>query len=72
MRIPAVVGFILTGLLVGPHGFSLISAADQVEILAEMGIILLLFTIGLEFSFRSLWKIRQNVLVGGSLQVLST
>jgi CPA2 family monovalent cation:H+ antiporter-2 len=72
LRIPAVVGFILTGLLVGPHGLSLISAVDQVETLAEIGIILLLFTIGLEFSFRSLWKIRQNVVVGGSLQVVIT
>jgi CPA2 family monovalent cation:H+ antiporter-2 len=69
IRIPSVVGFILTGLLVGPHGFSLISAVDQVETLAEIGIILLLFTIGLEFSFRNLWKIRQNVVTGGSLQV---
>jgi CPA2 family monovalent cation:H+ antiporter-2 len=72
MRIPAVVGFILTGLLVGPHGFSLISAIDQVEMLAEIGIILLLFTIGLEFSFRNLWKIRLNVVAGGSLQVVIT
>ncbi len=72
LRIPAVVGFILTGLLVGPHGFSLISAIDQVELLAEIGIILLLFTIGLEFSFRNLWKIRQNVVAGGSLQVVIT
>jgi CPA2 family monovalent cation:H+ antiporter-2 len=72
MRIPSVVGFILTGVLVGPHGLSLISAVDQVELLAEIGIILLLFTIGLEFSFRNLWKIRQNVLIGGSLQVAIT
>jgi CPA2 family monovalent cation:H+ antiporter-2 len=72
LRIPAVVGFILTGLLVGPHGLSLISAVDQVEVLAEIGIILLLFTIGLEFSFRNLWKIRQSVLAGGSLQVAIT
>ncbi|MDD1678537.1 MAG: cation:proton antiporter, partial [Methanomicrobiales archaeon] len=72
LRIPAVVGFILTGLLVGPHGLSLISAIEQVELLAEIGIILLLFTIGLEFSFRNLWKIRQSVLVGGSLQVALT
>jgi CPA2 family monovalent cation:H+ antiporter-2 len=72
LRIPAVVGFILTGLLVGPHGLSLISALDQVEMLAEIGIILLLFTIGLEFSFRNLWKIRQNMLAGGFLQVSIT
>lgn len=72
LRIPSVVGFILTGLVVGPHGLSLISAIDQVETLAEIGIILLLFTIGLEFSFRNLWKIRQSMLAGGSLQVAIT
>ncbi|MDD1673801.1 MAG: cation:proton antiporter, partial [Methanomicrobiales archaeon] len=72
LRIPAIVGFILTGLLVGPHGLSLISAVAQVDTLAEIGIILLLFTIGLEFSFRSLWKIRKNTFLGGSLQVLLT
>ena len=72
IRIPAIVGFILTGLLIGPYGLSLIGAVTQVETLSEIGIILLLFTIGLEFSFRSLWNIKRAVLVGGSLQVAST
>jgi CPA2 family monovalent cation:H+ antiporter-2 len=72
LRIPAIVGFILTGLLVGPHGLSLIGAIDQVETLSEIGIILLLFTIGLEFSFKSLWNLRKNVLFGGSVQIALT
>lgn len=72
IRIPAIVGFILTGLLIGPYGLSLIGAVTQVETLSEIGIILLLFTIGLEFSFRSLWNIKRAVLVGGSLQVAGT
>jgi len=71
-RIPAIVGFIITGLLVGPHGLSLISAISEVEVLSEIGIILLLFTIGLEFSFRSLWNIKGPVLIGGSLQIFLT
>ncbi|NLD57062.1 MAG: potassium transporter KefB, partial [Methanomicrobiales archaeon] len=53
----------------GPYGFSLIQSEEQVTSLAEIGIILLLFTIGLEFSFKDLWKIRLIAIVGGALQV---
>ncbi|NPU84279.1 MAG: potassium transporter KefB [Syntrophaceae bacterium] len=69
IRVPALVGFIFTGMLAGPHGLGLIHQAENVEILAEVGIVALLFTIGLEFSFRHLVKIRRSVLFGGSLQV---
>jgi CPA2 family monovalent cation:H+ antiporter-2 len=70
--VATLVGFLLTGILVGPHGLGLISAAKEVEVLAEVGVILLLFTIGLEFSLESLLRIRRLVLLGGSLQVLLT
>ncbi len=69
IRVPALVGFIFTGMLAGPHGLGLIHQLESVEILAEVGIVALLFTIGLEFSFRHLVKIRRSVLLGGSLQV---
>lgn len=69
IRVPALVGFIFTGMLAGPHGLGLIRQVENVEILAEVGIVALLFTIGLEFSFRHLVKIRRSVLLGGSLQV---
>jgi CPA2 family monovalent cation:H+ antiporter-2 len=69
IRVPALVGFIFTGVLAGPHGLGLIHRADEVEVLAEVGIVALLFTIGLEFSFRHLVRIRRSVLMGGSLQV---
>jgi len=71
-RVPAVVGFLLTGILVGPYGFGLVKAVHEVEILAEIGIVLLLFTIGIEFSLEKLLQIRKSVLMGGSLQVLLT
>ena len=71
-RVPAVVGFLLTGIFVGPYGFGLVNAIHEVEILAEIGIVLLLFTIGIEFSFEKLLQIRKSVLMGGSLQVLLT
>jgi CPA2 family monovalent cation:H+ antiporter-2 len=49
IKVPPLVAFILTGAIVGPYGFSIIRGQDQVASLAELGIILLLFTIGLEF-----------------------
>jgi len=72
LRVPATVGFILTGILAGPHLLSLVSAIHEVEILAEIGVILLLFTIGVEFSFANLLQIRQSVLVAGPIQVAAT
>jgi CPA2 family monovalent cation:H+ antiporter-2 len=72
LRVPTVVGFLLTGILIGPYGFGLLKAVHEVEILAEIGIVLLLFTIGIEFSFEKLLQIRKSVLMGGSLQVLLT
>ena len=72
LRVPAVVGFLLTGMFVGPYGFELVRAVHEVEILAEIGIVLLLFTIGIEFSLERLLQIRKSVLMGGSLQVSLT
>jgi len=70
IKVPPLVAFILTGAIVGPYGVSIIKGQDQVAMLAELGIILLLFTIGLEFSFKDLWKIRAIAIVGGALQVM--
>ena len=69
LHIPPVVGFILTGVLAGPHGWGLVGGTDDVETLAELGIILLLFGIGMEFSLKKLMQIRRLFLLGGSLQV---
>ena len=69
LRLPSVVGLLLTGILAGPHGFRLIGAIHEVEVLAEIGVIFLLFTIGIEFSFKKLVEIKKQVLFGGSLQV---
>jgi CPA2 family monovalent cation:H+ antiporter-2 len=72
LRLPAIVGFLLTGILAGPHGLALIKAVHEVETLAEIGVVLLLFTIGIEFSLKNLLQIKRSVLAGGSLQVLLT
>lgn len=69
LRVPPVVCLLLTGVLSGPHGFGLVTDIVDVDHIAEMGIILLLFGIGMEFSFKKLVQIRRQFLLGGSLQV---
>lgn len=69
VRVPTILGFLLTGVLAGPHGLGLVTARHEVELLAEVGVVLLLFTIGIEFSFKSLLQIKRSFLFGGSLQV---
>jgi len=72
LRVPTIVGFLLTGILAGPHGLGLISAVEEVETLAEIGVMLLLFTIGVEFSLKEFVRMRKSVVFGGSLQVFLT
>jgi CPA2 family monovalent cation:H+ antiporter-2 len=62
----------ITGVLIGPHGLGLIKDVHAIEVLAEIGVALLLFTIGLEFSLRSILEMKRLVLVGGGLQVILT
>jgi CPA2 family monovalent cation:H+ antiporter-2 len=71
-RVPAIVGFLMTGVLTGPYGLGFVQSVHEVEALAEIGIILLLFAIGMEFSFESLLQIKRTTLLGGSLQVIIT
>ncbi len=71
-KIPSIIGFLITGVLIGPYGFHLIENIHDVEILAEIGVVLLLFTIGIEFSMDNLFRIRKTILIGGPFQVLLT
>lgn len=71
-RIPAIVGFIFAGVLVGPYGLALVSDPEIVRVLADIGIIFLLFSIGMQFSFRRLLEMRKDVVLGGGLQVALT
>jgi CPA2 family monovalent cation:H+ antiporter-2 len=68
-RLPLVLGFLLTGIIAGPHGLGLVRAVHEVEVLAEVGVILLLFSIGIEFSLGNLVRIWRSVVLGGGLQV---
>ena len=72
LRLPTIVGFLLTGVIIGPHGFQLIQSVDQVENLAEIGVVLLLFTIGLEFSLETILSVQRRVVWAGLLQVVLT
>lgn len=69
LRLPTIVGFIIAGVMIGPYGLNLISETKEIEALAEIGVALLLFTIGLEFSLRRIFEMRRIALVGGGLQV---
>jgi len=60
----------ITGVLIGPYGLGLIRNAEGIELMAEIGVALLLFTIGLEFSLRRLLEMKRLVLLGGTLQVV--
>ncbi|MDX5481309.1 MAG: cation:proton antiporter [Hymenobacteraceae bacterium] len=71
-KLPTILGFLATGVIAGPHGLSLIKSTHDIEILAEIGVILLLFIIGMEFSLRNLAMIKRTVLLGGMTQVLAT
>lgn len=72
LRLPAVVGFLLTGILIGPSGLKIIKETERIDVLAEIGVVMLLFTIGIEFSLERLKQIKKNFLLGGGLQVLMT
>ena len=69
LRLPAIVGLLLTGVIVGPYGLGLVHDIEVVESLAEVGIVLLLFTIGIEFSLHTLLSLKRIVGIAGTLQV---
>lgn len=69
LKLPSIIGFLLTGIIIGPYGLSLINAVNQVEVLSEIGVILLLFVIGMELSLKQLASIKKTVFIGGLLQV---
>lgn len=69
LKLPSIIGFLLTGVIIGPYGLSLINAVEEVEVLSEIGVILLLFVIGMELSIKQLISIKKTVFVGGFFQV---
>jgi len=73
MRVPMILGYIVAGIIIGPYtGGITVSDVHQIEVLAEIGVALLLFSIGLEFSFNELKEVRGIALLGAPLQLALT
>lgn len=72
LKIPTIIGYLLTGIVVGPSLLGVIKSPHEIEFMADIGIILLMFTIGLEFSLNHLIKIRKIVFFGGFIQLIFT
>src|SRR4249920_2685403 len=71
-KLGAVLGYLAAGVLIGPFGLKFVSAVDNVMHFAELGVVLLLFIIGLELQPSRLWVLRRSVFGLGSAQVLMT
>ena len=72
IKLPSVMGYLIAGVLIGPYGLQLIDNVDVVKHLAEIGVILLLFVIGLEFSLTRFIKNLASVLGVGGFQLILT
>jgi CPA2 family monovalent cation:H+ antiporter-2 len=70
LRLSPIIGYLVSGMIAGPFGLHLIRNIDEVKLIAEFGVILLLFTIGLEFSVTRLLRLRSLLLKGGLAQML--
>jgi CPA2 family monovalent cation:H+ antiporter-2 len=69
---PVLLGYLLGGMVIGPTGLGLIALEGDIEVLAEVGVALLLFALGVEFSLKDLMRLRTIAFGGGSLQILLT
>ncbi len=71
LKIPPIIGYIVAGIIIGPHtGGVTVSDIHRIEMLAEIGVALLLFSIGLDFSFKELKAVRSIALIGTPIQIL--
>lgn len=71
-QVPPVLGFLVTGMLIGPYGFDVLNGVQNVELNADLGVVFLLFTIGVDLSLKELWKMKKALFLGGTLQILLT
>ena len=71
-RLGAVLGYLAAGALIGPSGLRLIGNTEQIAQISELGVVLMLFVIGLELSPQRLWVMRRSVFGSGALQVVAT
>ena len=72
LRLSPIVGYLVAGVIIGPFGFAIIDNDHTTELLAELGVVFLLFDIGLHFSLRHIWEARRDILGFGPLQVIQS
>jgi monovalent cation:H+ antiporter-2, CPA2 family len=72
LRLPPIVAFLATGVLCGPSVLGLVDDTQKIDVLAQIGVVLLLFTVGLEFSLEKIEKLKWFLIIGGGVQVAAT
>ena len=72
LRLPTLLGYLAVGMAIGPHALAVIGNVEEVTVLAEFGVILLLFAVGIEVSFRDLRRIGKVAALGGLAQIVGT
>jgi len=72
LRLPIILGYLAGGIAVGPYGFGLVQDLETIQVLANIGVILLLFTLGLEFSIKDLLRMGKVAILGGIVQIFLT
>src|SRR4030042_956808 len=72
LRLPIILGYLVGGIAIGPYGFGLVHDVETIDVLATIGVILLLFTIGLEFSLKEILQLGKVAVLGGIAQILLT
>jgi len=70
LRLPAILGYLLSGVIIGPQGLRILANTDRIHQMAEIGVVLLMFTIGLEFTVDRLRGLKKIAFLGGALQLL--
>ncbi len=72
MKLPSIIGFLITGILIGPFGLKLIDDVAGIQLMADIGVAFLLFTIGIEIQLNRFLKHLMEILLTGGLQILCT
>jgi monovalent cation:H+ antiporter-2, CPA2 family len=72
LGLPSIAGLIVSGIAIGPHALGLVGDVGRVDTLAEVGVVLLLFGIGLEMPLERLRRLWRPIIIGGALQVVLT
>lgn len=70
IRLSPIVGYLVVGIIIGPHALALIQESKTTHLLAELGVVFLLFDIGLHFTLSSIWEARRDIFGLGPLQII--